>query len=141
MSFYYECPSKLCFRLQPCNLFASAFLRRVQVKPQKKHCPGQYQIFSLYSSCNSRNLNLSPFCDLSSTLLAMWQPSVLETYGNQTTAYVNQTLGPLRLKYPNLMGEKELISSLTKVLQICQHHVLFSPPTRVRDTTMPTRRT
>ena len=57
----------------------------------------------------------------------MWQPSVLETYGNQTTTYVNQTLGPLRLKYPNLMGEKELISSLTKVLQICQHHVWFSP--------------
>ena len=25
------------------------------------------------------------------------------------------------------MGETELISSLTKVLQICQHHVWFSP--------------
>ena len=153
---YYECPSKLCsdcnhvtyspalssaeFRWNPKHLFGSQ-KSLLTWQMADKHCLGQYQIFSLYSSCDSRNLNLSPFCDLSSTLLAMWQPSVLETYGNQTTTYVNQTLGPLRLKYPNLMGEKELISFLTKVLQICQPHVRFSPPTRVRDTTMPTRRT
>ena len=68
------------------------------------------------STCDSRNLNLSPFCNLSSTSLAMWQPSVLETYGNLTTDYINKTTGPLRLSYPNFMGERELISSLTKVL-------------------------
>ena len=69
----------------------------------------------ILSSCDSRNLNLSPFCNLTLTSLAMWQPSILETYGNQTTSYVNQTSGPMRLKYPNSMGERELISSLAKV--------------------------
>ena len=50
--------------------------------------------------------------------MAMWQPSVLETYGNQTTTYINKTSGPRRLKYPNYMGEKELITSLIKVMYI-----------------------
>ena len=45
----------------------------------------------------------------------MWQPSVLETYGNLTTTYLNKTKGPLRPNYPNTMGDRELISSLTKV--------------------------
>ena len=45
----------------------------------------------------------------------MWQPSVLETYGNLTTTYINETTGPVRPKYPGSMGERELISSLTKV--------------------------
>ena len=45
----------------------------------------------------------------------MWQPSILETYGKQNASYVDQTTGPLRLKYPNAMDERELISSLTKV--------------------------
>ena len=69
----------------------------------------------ILSSCDSRNLNLSPFCNLSSTSLAMWQPRVLETYGNQTTSYINKIQTPMRLKYPNSMGEEELITSLTKV--------------------------
>ena len=70
----------------------------------------------ILSPCDSRNLNLSPFCNLTLTSLAMWQPSILETYGNQTTSYVNQTSGPMRSKYPNSMGERELISSLAKVI-------------------------
>ena len=68
-----------------------------------------------HSSCDSRNLNLSPFCNLTSTSLAMWQLSVRETYGNQTTSYINATSGPMRRNFPNFMGERELISSLTKV--------------------------
>ena len=69
----------------------------------------------LLSSCDSRNLNLSPFCNLTSTSLAMWQPSVLETYGNLKTDYIEQISGPLRLKYPNSMADEELITALTKV--------------------------
>ena len=67
-------------------------------------------------SCDSRNLNLSPFCDLTSISSAMWLPSVLETYKNQTTSYVHQRTGPMRLKFPKSMEERELITSLTKVL-------------------------
>lgn len=44
----------------------------------------------------------------------MWQPSVLETYGNQTTSYINATSGPMRRNFPNSMGERELITSLAK---------------------------
>ena len=69
----------------------------------------------LLSLCDSRNLNLSPFCNLTSTSLAMWQPSVLETYGNLKTDYIKQISGPMRLKYPNSMADEELITALTKV--------------------------
>ena len=83
------------------------------------HNQAFYWIFllirSIHSSCDSRNLNLSPLCNLSLTSLAMWQPSVLETYGNLTTDYVAKITGPLRPKYPNSMGHRELITSLTKV--------------------------
>ena len=68
------------------------------------------------SSCDSRNLNLSPFCDLISTSSAMWLPSVLETYNNQTTSYVHQRTGPMRLKFPKSMEQRELITSLTRVI-------------------------
>ena len=40
---------------------------------------------------------------------------MLKTYGNQTKDYVDKTSGPMRLKYPKSVGEKELITSLTKV--------------------------
>ena len=68
------------------------------------------------SSCDSRNLNLSPFCELTSTSSAMWLPSVLETYKNQTTSYFHQRTGPMRLKFPKSMAEREIITSLTKVI-------------------------
>ena len=68
-----------------------------------------------FSKCDSRNMNLSPFCNMNLTSLAMWQPSILATYGNSTTSYVDQLSGPLRLKFPNSMEETELISSLTEV--------------------------
>ena len=63
-------------------------------------------------------MNLSPFCNLTSTSLAMWQPNVLETYGNQNTSYVNEISGPMRLNFPSYMEERELITSLVKVLLI-----------------------
>ena len=74
------------------------------------------QTWSPHSSCDSRNLNLSPFCKLTSTSLAMWQQSILETYGNQTTTYIDGISGPMRLKFPYSMQERELITSLTEVL-------------------------
>ena len=73
-----------------------------------------------FSSCDSRNLNLSPFCDTSSTSLAMWQPSVLETYGDQKKLdYLDNMTGPMRQSYPNSMGDRELITSLTEVKIQC----------------------
>ena len=60
-------------------------------------------------------MNLSPFCNTSSTSLAMWQPSVLETYGGQKLDYLDKMTGPMRKKYPDSMGDRELITSLTEV--------------------------
>ena len=66
--------------------------------------------------CDSRNLNLSPFCNLATpTNLAKWQPAINSTYGSTTTDYTSQLQGPLRLKYPS-NPEKELLVSLTQVL-------------------------
>ena len=48
--------------------------------------------------------------------MQMWQPSVLETYGDKTTSYVERISGPLRDKYPDSMRKEELITSLTQVI-------------------------
>ena len=46
----------------------------------------------------------------------MWQPSVLETYGEQKKLdYLDKMTGPMRQSYPNSMGDRELITSLTEV--------------------------
>ena len=53
----------------------------------------------------------------------MWRPSVVETYGDQTTDYVNKIVSPLRPKYPNAMDEREIIKSLTKVGQVVKDNL------------------
>ena len=55
-----------------------------------------------FRKCDSRNLNLSPFCNLASPSMALakWQPAVNSTYGSTTTTYTNEVEGPMRLKYP-----------------------------------------
>ena len=65
--------------------------------------------------CDSRNLNLSPFCNLTTSSLVKWEPSIRATYENISTSYTTGLPGPMRPKYPPFMVEKELISSLTKV--------------------------
>ena len=71
--------------------------------------------------CDSRNLNLSPFCNLAakSLALAKWQPAVNSTYGSTTTTYTNDVEGPMRLVYPGqgkAAPEGELLTSLTEVV-------------------------
>ena len=107
----------LPLRLRPHHLLTYRHLNQIQallIKLSNRFFP---LIRSIHSSCDSRNLNLSPFCNLSLTSLAMWQPSVLETYGDQTTSYVDRISGPMRMNFPNWMEQRELITSLTKVLQ------------------------
>ena len=73
--------------------------------------------FSLSRLCDSRNLNLSPFCNLTSSSLVKWQPAVDKTYeGNNINAtYISGLNGPLRPKYPPNKTQEELLSSLTQV--------------------------
>ena len=63
-------------------------------------------------------MNLSPICELSKTSLASWRPSVKSTYDSVSAnpRYLDDVQGPLRLKYPNDMAGKELITQLTEVL-------------------------
>ena len=68
--------------------------------------------------CDSRNLNLSPFCNLTTaSSLAKWQPAINSTYRNTSTEYTSKLNGPLRLKYPKISwAEQELLVSLTQVI-------------------------
>ena len=72
----------------------------------------------LLRGCDSRNLNLSPFCQLSSTSsLLKLQAAINGTYGNYSTEYTSNTRGPVRREYPtHRMRQQELLTSLAKVL-------------------------
>ena len=74
---------------------------------------------TLLRTCDSRNLNLSPFCNLTAQSLVKWQPAVNSTYDNITTNYTSRLEGPMRLKYPGegkSNKEGELITILTEVV-------------------------
>ena len=74
----------------------------------------------LFRVCDSRNLNLSPFCNLTSQSLPKWQPDINSTYGNSSTSYTSALPGPMRPRYPGQGksgAERELLVSLTKVFE------------------------
>ena len=108
--------------------------------PNDDHRP-DISLSFVFSSCDSRNLNLSPFCKTSATSLVMWKPSMEATYGNATASYVTGIQGPMRPKYPRAMAEKELISSLTEVLLLLRSMLYFKLNHRETNCTMPMRRT
>ena len=64
-------------------------------------------------------MNLNSFCNLTDdTSLAKWKPAIQATYENISEApdYIRELSGPMRLVYPDGMAERELITSLAKVL-------------------------
>ena len=72
---------------------------------------------SLLRRCDSRNLNLSPFCgvDSSSTPLKL-QPTLEESYGSKSVGYVQDLPSPMRKEYPlQSMASDEILSPLAKV--------------------------
>ena len=82
----------------------------------------QSYIEFLLRGCDSRNLNLSPLCQLSTSSLLKLQPVVDGTYGNWSTDYSSGIGGPIRRSYPTLrMRREELLTSLTKVT-FCLHN-------------------
>ena len=107
--------ASLQVRLPPHDLLHNSHIFRIQVFSQTGQSISKTQIFP--RTCDSRNLNLSPFCNLSAQSLAKWQPEINATYGNTTTDYTSRLEGPLRLMYPKeLMAERELLASLTQVV-------------------------
>ena len=77
--------------------------------------------------CDSRNLNLSPLCQLSSTgSLLKLQPAVNGIYGNSSTDYTSSISGPVRRSYPtHRMTQEELLTSLTEVTFCLQNNSIF----------------
>ena len=73
-------------------------------------------------NCDSRNLNLSPLCDLAHPLSpAIWEDEVKKTYEdvNNMPDYVTSMNGLIRNRYPSdVLKDQEIITSLTKVNQI-----------------------
>ena len=72
---------------------------------------------ALLRRCDSRNLNLSPFCTLKDAgKLSKWAPAVTSTYGNTSTQYTRGLSGPWRLEYPTeKMRADEILTHLSKV--------------------------
>ena len=130
--------------MPPHDVFHNSHIFRVQVSRQIDQSIILTQIFP--RTCDSRNLNLSPFCNLSAQSLAKWQPEIKATYGNTTTDYTSRLEGPLRLMYPKeLMAERELLASLlTQVLIPNGSIMCFLPFFKYRrevPSTMPMKRT
>jgi hypothetical protein len=77
-------------------------------------------LLSLFRRCDSRTLNLSPFCTLSSPspdTRLKWLPTVNSIYGAVSPAYLSGLAGPLRREYPtHRMEEDEILKHLTKVM-------------------------
>ena len=77
---------------------------------------------ALFRRCDSRNLNLTPFCTLATATSSgalKWLPTINSTYGNATTAYTSSLAGPMRREYPTQnMAEDEIITHLAKVRNI-----------------------
>ena len=75
---------------------------------------------NLLRGCDSRNVNLSPLCQLSSTSsLLKLQPEVNGIYGNSSTEYTSSISGPVRREYPtDRMRQEELLTPLAKVFMV-----------------------
>ena len=96
--------------LQPHCLLILNQLCRIQVNLQKAK-------YSLPRPCDSRNLNLSPFCGLDSSSAPLkLQPTLKAAYGSIDTSYVQDLPSPMRKEYPlESMASNEILSVLAKV--------------------------
>ena len=67
-------------------------------------------------SCDSRNLNLSPFCEPSTrNLLVRWKEDLQTEYGPVVPDYVRSLQSPMRRRYPTTqMQKQELLTHLSK---------------------------
>ena len=77
------------------------------------------RVICIFRICDSRNINLSPFCDLSSKETPQkWGGEVSDSYeDSETPDYVKLMKDPIRSVYPTeKMRSQELISFLAKVM-------------------------
>ena len=108
------------------HLLQHSYLYRIQVIQFKLWVFEHQRI--LLRTCDSRNLNLSPFCNLTAQSFSKWQPAVNSTYYNITTNYTSKLEGPMRLKYPGegkSNKEGELLTILTEVVFLFQNSAFY----------------
>ena len=77
------------------------------------------RILTICRRCDSRNMNLSPFCTLNAnSMLPKWQDAVNQTYGSSRNGleYISGLPSPIRKEYKKqIMQEREILSSLSEV--------------------------
>ena len=107
-------------RLQPHCLLNFNHICRVQVWNQV--CKPNS---SLSRRCDSRNLNLSPFCGLDSSSAPLkLKPTVEAAYGSIDTDYVQDLQSPMRQEYPlKSMASNEILTSLVQVVVRCRFYL------------------
>ena len=73
-----------------------------------------------FRRCDSRNINLSPFCTLDvNSMLPKWKTAVNDTYGSSSGGldYINGLPSPTRKEYKKpIMRKREILSSLSEVI-------------------------
>ena len=115
-------------RVLGCALTASLTVTTLTIHPQpplqSSGALGKKKNINLsehFRQCDSRNLNLSPFCGLKSSSALKLQPTLEATYRESSveTSYVQDLKSPLRREYPSRsMASEEILSILTTV---CPH--------------------
>ena len=77
------------------------------------------RIYTICRRCDSRNMNLSPFCTLNAnSVLPKWQSAVNQTYGSSGDGleYVSGLPSPIRREYKKpIMRKGEILSALSEV--------------------------
>ena len=111
------------WRSSPTALNVAQTVNSPPTQPQSQHLDSGHNFSAIFPqlhffrACDSRNLNLSPFCTLTASSLVKWQPALNSTYGNITNTYTSGLPGPKRPLYPtSKLQENELLSSLTLVM-------------------------
>ena len=87
-----------------------------------------------FRRCDSRNINLSPFCTLDvNSMLPKWKTAVNDTYGSSSDGldYINGVPSPTRKEYKKpIMRKREILSSLSEVIL----DLFFNPLRRILST-------
>ena len=75
-----------------------------------------------FRRCDSRNINLSPLCDLNNIgNISLWQDEIDRTYnevlnGSPLPGYINKTSGLMRRYNPKATESREIIRSLVETV-------------------------
>lgn len=104
---------KLLTRLWDNRDFINDIQCKAQVRQKESTLPW---ISSTFRGCDSRNINVSPLCDLKNNL-GSWTTKVRESYGmTDVPTYISSLPSSIRNVYSTeVMFEGEMITALTKV--------------------------